>query len=1108
MKLRKVPKMENSTLFVSKEIKGYTYQSPPVQIVSYEDFYVLKDAIDNIYSFDAITLSNLKFPPPDKAIMSKITCITVNPAHTLVAIGYDNGSIQIYDMITGKHKGFPKYRRGTVTNMTFINDSAFLLTDKYNMLVLIRITGNKLLGMNLKDTFLTTLQEKPTRIVCPPIYRPPDPSLKGKDAVSKCYAPSFAELFALTSEKQLIIALATQDRCRIVSTIGGPNMMITFILPNSETLFYAYASTTEVSLASLITESPPEVLMTHPLDLPPLHITFMTQSTVAIIQSDYSVLLLTLNHQDINKTTLEQRGMFITSSTSIKMFSNNKFINITFCSFMDRMEMFQNNNDTLGAIDFCKQIKSNTTTVAGIPTNQSQRISMIEGALTQILENYIRNNMTSEEKAKEIADFLIQLSFDLELENFLISNSIPIYLEMGYILVIFNKIIEIDPKAIKFVYTKNFTHLLLENCGDMQVSDFVLSLSPKVAPTEELLKFGIERKDTMLLTDIYLKRYNDYVSALTILTNSDRFDLACALLLDSIQVSDEPSENAVEMIKWVITSDEKLNYPQVQKIIIDDQENVIVSIMNFLKAFQKPITFEVFVNILIQSAANLNISVKHKIFLFIEYYILNTNVSLNYSSIHYLLPRIFTEEHNEPDQRENMLLTIINSDLDNSFKEKLIPLCNAFGFKNAKRSIQIATQKFDEIIRDAIADPKADAFSEIRKFIRLDGPAKEGARRSLIQNHILLIAKDVKQFVDIVLSYFPDINNELLSAISDSSTRNFYIRSLLIDPRSLSSDISEKDIQEYLKFISIYYPEDVRPFLVKSKHLNFENLDELFEKHRIIDACAFVYFRIGAMEKAIQYYHDYIEEQLIDFIDGKIDNVDNSVAFIEDFLLKTRSKKNPEIAIPMLQAFIAPLYEASEKAPERAQVVAEHLRKVSTIVADTLTFPEVLKFLITNFYGLKLATLRNTLCGVINDYDYDIDTTISLTNMFREDEKQTLHSFVSKASSGTHYYGNRCHTCHAPLFQGNNEICLFPCGHIFHGSNDSCLPKQICPICNPEERLTQDITPPTNKMLVPQVQRRLRRFEALLSEQKGRKVEMEKKAYISVLPIVELPPRI
>jgi hypothetical protein len=242
---------------------------------------------------------------------------------------------------------------------------------------------------------------------------------------------------------------------------------------------------------------------------------------------------------------------------------------------------------------------------------------------------------------------------------------------------------------------------------------------------------------------------------------------------------------------------------------------------------------------------------------------------------------------------------------------------------------------------------------------------------------------------------------------------------------------------------------------------------------------------------------------LLSFADGRPIDIDAKMSFVFSVLRDAKFDHYNELAGSLIHAFVVPIFSIIND-PERLQGMCGVLSGLCRFIVNHLPFTSVLRLLIVELADFPLGSansIRAVILGIINDYDYDTQTTITLTRLFGANELAASREYAAAALRGTRIEDPICGSCGARLAGTALDVRAFRCGHVFH---DSCLGVPVCPRCH--ALVASAEAPP----LAPNVNdreaiRRFRRFEVLLRSGFGDECEPPPRKRRSLITVARAP---
>lgn len=1096
------------TILQTKELKAITYDTTFIQnACCWEDFYAYIDQNRVIRSFSSISLKNTIFPSPDKKIKGKPTCIDCSPSHKFAAVGYSDGGLQLFDIESNKtSKLLEKPKNNSVLAVSFINDTLLIASYTNHTSILYKISIT--IGLvTVRDQPLSVFAEDLNQIIVPPIYRQSNDS-NSKNTQANIIAPIFADIFLALAEEHLYLAQVQADSSiKILFQLSGQFATSTFALYNQDTLCFAASIDNDMMLYKLVNDNQPELVIQHNFDFKISFIGFITEDIVIVFDSKNKCELLSVQDKTVASIFCPIFGFRISFNYEMLIFSDMKLYLLTLPSFGDQVQTFRETNDINGAIDLCKKaLSGNPSATIGLPPNVGQRAILIEQMISGFLSSSCRQRLTDKpEEAKMLADEIITLSKDLNMQDWLAEEGLQIYSEMNMLPLFFTEIINSDPDASFFSYNTNFiSSLLALKNPPFDATNFLLKCPTKIVSPVEILKYAQEQNNIDLIKQIYLNRFNDPISICKILANLDKYEELCEIVETHLNGS---------VVNWLFThiDNEFVIMSKITKT--SHKKSTIVLIEKFINKFNKPFSYEIFLNIIVQILASQRMF-DDKLFDHYVFLLLKNNTKLQNDTIKALLPKIFTSTPTQPDNRLELLKFIVNQDVPMKFKESLIGMCEQFGFNDIKRKIEQEAKKYENQIKESLMDKKSDLFDFLNNLIKSDYGAKASIEHSIFEYPDLYVIRDTVKFVEYLLSHMSDQLQPLIKEIKNGDACNIFLFTLYKKNGMNGIKLTNEQSKSFVSYMCQYHPFDVRPYLRDRINQEYIFLLPICEKSKVYDACAVISEAVQNYQQAVQYILKFFALHLVLYVQNETDNHE-FLTFVYDFVAgiinkRFQTKESIILSKKIIKCYTLPLYVIQTKglSSEKKEIVGESLKKMCALLVKNMTFGKLLQLLVSEFQIFDFGLAKDALMTVMNDYAYDVDSSISLSNLYHEDAVNENAKYIKKLNEGISFAPTTCGTCKHRLIGASYDIKIFHCGHVFHNT-DQCLPKQICPICNPEESLDQDVSPPTQAMVTSnRVRRELNKFEFMIKSKRfGKDTQLSeiKTGDLTILPRTDMP---
>lgn len=1093
-----------------KEIKGISIKNTIRFAICHDDFYLYSDNYDNIYSFDQNSISNSIFSFPDKKVKGHITALDFSPSRKYAAAGYTDGAIQVFDLDSNKpYKLLSKPSGNSVQCIVFYSDTFLLSGFSNGSFVSYKI------AFIPRENHISNFSSRPLRLYRPAIYRFVD----GNDKSSKVVLPNFVDCFAVSTEKSFQISILAKDFISSKDKLNIPtgNLIPCFYTIDSRNVLMAVAYTDKVEIYSLSYTEDLQITKQASISTsyPLVFLSFL--SPMILIGHDQDCQHFLMLSSDTNSSTELNSpitGFPIQGDSNLgpTFINDNKLYRLNLQPFTSIIESYYDSVEKAElAIDYCKKAISNDPiSTISLPSNQYQRLLVIERSISPILSNYLSSQLNDHpENAETIAEKFVNISIDLKLQDWLINEAISIFESKGKLRIIVEKIIKNDPCAALFGYNRKFVESIMnsfdnksddEDKSGVSISNFLLSLPSRILTPIEIIKYAEKTGSHFLLAQLYAIRLNDLTSALQILANVDMFSNICVLIIHN-------QEKIDISIQWCFTF-VKGKFPYIEKICrCKDAKDVFFLFENRIEEKKSPVNISDFVNAMIQTLYFLQNDQKstensefiNNYLIKMQNLLISKQVKLLASTLKCIVTIIFSKKlpDNDPEKKrlEKILIYILSSDVPVQFKEPLLNLCEPFGFQETKRRMEEGARKYESAIKESLLKPEKDVFKLIDDLISKaqSNPSEFALAQTSIRNALLtfapyFIVKDVKKFANLINKKFYDSALGIVREVQDENVRNIFIRNLYqveqsADFLKLPTDLFLK----YVTYLSKYYSHEVYGLikLYPCSDVPVEDLIPICRSYHIYDACSYLSELTNDASKASDYVVKYQQVQLLLFAQKKIsiELATNVTNYVLNFV-KERVKKKAiidetrKMSIQLVNAMLAPLYELQKQGVksdnERVNFITTYLKTICSTVASVVPYPAILDIFIQQFKELNYGYASLALSSIMNDYSYDIDTTNAMCDLYRQDERNDHSRLILNYIAGVENDNIVCCTCKKRLVGVLDQIQVFPCGHVFH-RNISCLPKQVCPVCNPEERLDQDV--PIHTLAVNIGRSQLRRFE-------------------------------
>jgi hypothetical protein len=1040
-----------------------------------DDFYLFIDTSHTVRTFESARLTTKAIPPPDKSSYGVPIAFDLSPSHNTAAVAYSDGGVEIFALDSDNPRRlFSKPTTVPALSLAFRDDTSFLFAQRGD-LWMFKISWAFVVKLTVREAEVAKFPSPITAVTVPPVFR----FQAGAKPPFRCGAPKFCDAVAVCTSTGFTFGFLGQEFATSFE-VAGDNATCAFSLVGPDELRVAVSVKGKVLLYSVTPE--PSVLCELTLDILAIHTAFVNSAIVVVLDRQLKGYLVSQDSGFKAPVNCLVAGEFIAGDDKFFIVHDGFVWRVMLQTFRDKMGISRAAGDFAASLDLCKRAMANDPEASvGLPSNPGQRALMIEQTLSDILVTEANRRLDDRAAdAAMVVDWLIGLNRELGMEDWIVNEGVGIFRDRDMLPTFFQRIIHADPEATAFSYTANFGSLLLETPRDFDIRTFVLKLPKKIVSEEAVLNYGIAANDHLLLSDFYVNRLGDLVSGLTVLANGHRFDEVCSLLLA------RPRDMECS-IRWLFLFCDG-EFTILKNIVaLERSGELFDAVERFIETHDTPFSYERYINFMIRVLANSSVPYDHPLWIGVEDKILRRKIAVVTDGLKCLLRRVFSPEFGTVDRREELLQFVLSGDVSPEVKEGLLPLCETYGFKAAKRLIQQDSQEYDRTIRELAADLTADVIDFMVNILDCHPTASPAIVNAVVRNASVLIARGIGSLVEFVAKYFSDSLLEIIEAISPEMYRNMFVYELLKQPGLEGLKLAPEVSSSYFAFLCEYFPSEAR-FYIEHREERFHEFLNPSEEFQVFDCCVLVYNRLSDFERVCQFFGHYIETQLVcyaeDTLKVHVGTVGSFVVgFSREFLRKRISSDEAgQFAETIIKSFSLPLYalDCHHCRAEKVGPVVEIFRNVSSVVIHALSFARYLELVVVECQELPFGFVRSSILMVLSDYEYDLDQKLSIMLLYHEDEANTNAKYISDIIRGTKFGSLNCDTCGYALFGASCTVKPFGCGHVFHETTE-CLPKEVCPKCNPVERLDQNRGAPIKVIPSRKVRRDLTTFELLLA---------------------------
>jgi hypothetical protein len=291
----------------------------------------------------------------------------------------------------------------------------------------------------------------------------------------------------------------------------------------------------------------------------------------------------------------------------------------------------------------------------------------------------------------------------------------------------------------------------------------------------------------------------------------------------------------------------------------------------------------------------------------------------------------------------------------------------------------------------------------------------------------------------------------------------------------------------FFEFLCEFFPSEAR-FFAESREGDLRDFLSPAKELKVFDCCAVLYARFGDVNEVCESFGSFLEEQLTIFAEeggeGGFAVEGFGIDFARTFIRSHSGSDAFRFATSAIRSFSLPLFALSHTElkcdEDRCQQIIHLFEQIVSLSLNAIPFAKFLELFVVEFQELRFRFARICLLSVVNDYEYDLDQKLSMVLLYHADEQNWHGKYIQEIQSGIEGSDLHCCSCGRSLFGVSCLIQVFGCGHVFHQTKE-CLSKAVCPVCNPQERLDQDIQSPIHSIPRSRFRRELMRFENVLA---------------------------
>ncbi|EAY05701.1 hypothetical protein TVAG_005450 [Trichomonas vaginalis G3] len=822
--------MLKKSFFLKREIKGLFIEHPIKNIAIHDNIFFYYDVDGYIKIFDAIKDVNDTFNKPF-TITSFPIDIALNGAHTFGAVSFNGGSIVIFDLIERKiWKTLNRVTGKSLNHILFLKDDCIIAVDEAKKLIKF-VMKNSFIGASVEEIKICSFATTPLHFIIPPIFKSSE-NYSGLATQSSCLSSKYYGTVGISFPSKFILAQVLNDFSIIVE-LPFENSIPALYLTDSETLYVALGTQDQVVIYKIcaINSIKPEFICFESIQQKPIYMSFLSQSILVAVYSDLTCTVFMFNQNRRFESFIDVKGKLVTTSENIGVVADDAIWTLYFHTFSDKMDQLRLMHDIRGALALCRLATIGDET-AGIdlPSGTEMRSLIIEKELSPLLDEDIRNKLKeNKDKADELITYLIDLSRELNMNEYMINYAMKIFEEYGLMELFVTKIVENDPKQqFFFVNEKFFDYVIKFSKNIANVDDFILSLPSKFANPNKILEYSYENNKPWLSARIYAYKLNDYLSAIKTLSSIDDFETISKILLSISKIS---ISQMSEIISWLCSSSKENRFPFLFKLITKGKEvdEILRNLSLFVSENNIPFDISTFLTAILYVLSCLNVKSTDRLWKVSEEIISKNIVKIPTFLLDFVLRNIFTKEYVEPDMREVTLMSILTMDLSAKFKMNLLPLILSFHFKNAKQFILLNCGDYDVILKNYIME-RESPMPYLLKQSRFKDQENENLLLAIAKNSLGILEIDKQNFVTFLLENYQNSLDFILENIDGFHAQGCLIHELLKKDKKLK--FTKMVIVNYSIYLNYYYPNEIKEIIENYSDVDFSLLVNHLVKQR------------------------------------------------------------------------------------------------------------------------------------------------------------------------------------------------------------------------------------------------------------------------------------
>lgn len=793
------------------------YDSPPISVYQEGSISIILHKNSTVSFLDTKIQRLIHLPARDKTISSCATCAAINQSKTNICVAYEDGSLALYEVQNMKlMKAFPKFKKHAITKCKFYGDQAVLLVSN-NQISLVKISSS-LFGVSIKDQVICQLQNSDMKIRIAPVF-------ENKQIINQKLQNV---LFLTTPAKTNLVRLSPNGELKAFDEIPLQNSVSNIFLRDINTVLIVSATQSVCCVHSFDGASKVKEIARFDVCFKPIYTHFISKNVVLIVSDDFNCLICDIKTGKKKNFSLDEKCVFSENNNTIFMHTSTTVRSITGLSF--NQAIYNTRNDFNATIGICRDyLKGDLTAGTKQKETEEEKTIEIEQNLKQYAFTHFQSILQGDESLSgKVADELLDICEELKCYNLpsLICNE----LFHDCFKVFVEKIIERDPNASRFIYSKELTENIINAASEINDSkNFVLSL-PKARP-HSLLSYAQKINDHKLVLYILENIVCDITAALKICFIDGNYDAMNELILQTAAQEKFQSIVAIDLIM-----SRNNNFEVLTKLYEENKEklrDLLIFIKTCTTQMKRPFTEEVFVDRLCEFLLFHKVSPPDIIYTFVETMVMKSNFKLAEPTIAYLSNCLLSENK----EKEPLLIKILSQEGMPQLKHSLLYLCDERGFNEAKVFIQMQLCLYSDIVVEYAATGREGI---IFKFLKSVNNAS-ALSATLVNQARLLISLDVNEYIALLRN---ENVNEIFSKLN-TIEKNVFAYKLSKTKFWPQLKIQNEDYLSYARYLIKYHPAEVLGFISTRNDVMLPELLNDCESAKLYEATANIGLSIG-----------------------------------------------------------------------------------------------------------------------------------------------------------------------------------------------------------------------------------------------------------------------